>query len=43
LTVGPGSISVAITLGAQAQRGSGWNTAELLANMVGVSGAVAVS
>jgi multiple antibiotic resistance protein len=37
LTVGPGSISIAITLGAQAQRGQGWNTAELLANMVGVS------
>jgi multiple antibiotic resistance protein len=37
LTIGPGSISIAITLGAQAQRGQGWNTAELLANMVGVS------
>jgi multiple antibiotic resistance protein len=43
LTVGPGSISIAITLGAQAQRTQGvWSTAELAANMVGVT-LVAVS
>lgn len=36
LTVGPGSISIAITLGAQAQRSQEWNAAELVANLVGV-------
>jgi multiple antibiotic resistance protein len=36
LTVGPGSISIAITLGARAQRQGAWNTAELTADMVGV-------
>jgi len=38
LTIGPGAISVAITLGAQAQRSQGaWSTAEIAANMVGVT------
>ena len=43
LTVGPGSISIAITLGAQAQRSQGtWSTGALAASMVGVT-LVAVS
>src|SRR6476660_1236509 len=36
LTVGPGSISIAITLGARATSRGGWSTGELLAELVGV-------
>jgi len=36
LTVGPGSISVAITLGAKAQSG-GWSTGEVIADFVGIT------
>jgi multiple antibiotic resistance protein len=36
LTIGPGSISVAITLGARAQRQGAWNTTKLAADIVGV-------
>ena len=37
LTVGPGSISVAITLGAKAQSGNTWSTRELIADFVGIT------
>ena len=37
LTVGPGSISIAITLGAQSQGGTGWGSAEIAAALVGVA------
>jgi len=36
LTVGPGSISIAITLGARATSRDGWSTGELAANLAGV-------
>jgi multiple antibiotic resistance protein len=36
LTVGPGSISVAITLGAKAQSRSAWRTGELVADLTGI-------
>ena len=36
LTVGPGSISIAITLGARATGRGGWSTGELAADLVGV-------
>jgi multiple antibiotic resistance protein len=36
LTVGPGSISIAITLGARTPSRGGWSTGELLAELVGV-------
>jgi len=34
--VGPGSISVAITLGAKAQSGGTWSTGELIADFIGI-------
>jgi multiple antibiotic resistance protein len=37
LTVGPGSISVAITLGAKAQSGGAWSTGEMIADFVGIT------
>lgn len=37
LTVGPGSISIAITLGARAQDRVGWGSTELLADLIGVA------
>jgi multiple antibiotic resistance protein len=37
LTVGPGSISVAITLGARAQGPGGWGSPAVIANLVGVA------
>jgi multiple antibiotic resistance protein len=37
LTVGPGSISVAITLGARAQGPGGWGSPDVIANLVGVA------
>jgi multiple antibiotic resistance protein len=36
LTVGPGSISIAITLGARATSRGGWSTGELAVDLVGV-------
>jgi len=36
LTVGPGSISIAITLGARATSRGGWSTGELASDLVGV-------
>jgi len=37
LTVGPGSISIAITLGARAPSRGVWSTAELIAELIGVA------
>jgi multiple antibiotic resistance protein len=37
LTVGPGSISIAITLGARSQGRSGWGSTEIVADLVGVA------
>src|SRR5207253_635208 len=37
LTVGPGSVSVAITLGARAQGPGGWGSPDVIANLVGVA------
>lgn len=37
LTVGPGSISVAITLGARSQGPGGWGWTDVVANLVGVA------
>ena len=37
LTVGPGAISVAITLGAKAQSGGTWSTGELIADFIGIT------
>jgi multiple antibiotic resistance protein len=37
LTVGPGSISIAITLGARAQSRGAWSTGELAADLVGIT------
>jgi multiple antibiotic resistance protein len=37
LTVGPGSISIAITLGAKAQSGDAWSTGELIADFIGIT------
>ena len=37
LTVGPGSISIAITLGARAPSRGAWSTGELIAELVGVA------
>jgi multiple antibiotic resistance protein len=37
LTVGPGSVSVAITLGARIRSGGSWSSTELLANLVAVA------
>ena len=37
LTVGPGSVSIAITLGAKAQRPGAFSTAELVADLIGVA------
>jgi len=37
LTVGPGSISIAITLGARAQSRPAWSTSELVADLVGIT------
>jgi multiple antibiotic resistance protein len=37
LTVGPGSVSIAVTLGAKAQANGMWSTAELVADLIGVT------
>jgi multiple antibiotic resistance protein len=37
LTVGPGSVSVAITLGARIQSGGSWSSTELIANLIAVA------
>jgi multiple antibiotic resistance protein len=37
LTVGPGSISIAITLGARAQSRAAWSTIELVADLIGIT------
>jgi multiple antibiotic resistance protein len=37
LTVGPGSVSIAITLGAKAQRQGAWGSTEIVGDLIGVT------